>query len=796
MKKYITLTLITTLCVFLTACIEKTTTQSVSAIKGISQENVIVGFKDNFDIIKGASFSDDGKKLIISDNVKGEYFILRARTKEGLLKPETDYIITCNVKVSASEVGKNYLHIIVRDTGVSHHMGDLFRTNKYSYDKNGNVRMKFRTPKDPTNYTVQFISRGTISAEVSDFKVDIGSGEDFYPAQENAPRYVGDLGKLPTGCPNFEIEQPKPTKEIIVNATDFGLNESVENCADIINKAIEHCKKIGASKLVLPKGNYKIYQSKGINFVDMTDFTFDGNGSTLIYRKDKGSCNMYIRNCLRTKFKNFNMDWDWDTEPLASIVELIDTKESTKAGESYFDFKFVDFKKHPLYNKPIRVVNLSCYDPILKVVGIEGGKGIGFYKLGPDEPRPKTQWISPNVLRVYSHRLGHVTAYQKGTFYRMQHYYYGICGIVMESNKHQTFENINIYSCKGHGLLCSGEQQYFSLDNVNIVAPKNPKQPRPITTTADHFHFSRSKGYYKMSDCEFSLGADDCINIHDSSGFGIRHDDHTILINSKRYAGCNAGDLVELRHSDYSKTNYKSKVKSVYVKNGVRYLQFEDKLPEQTTDGFVIFNLRYHSANISIKNCYFHSNRARGLLILTNNVTIENCKFYHNEMGALKFETGYTMDIWCEGYGVDNVVVRNCYFDSVNPLESKHQGKVRDIFMGVYLAKDPSDKQTKYPIISNILFENNKFKDSFGLVAFIASSGNVIFKDNTFINTTPRKKPLDYRGAFYVTSSTNTKIVNNVYVNSPYVKNAGVYVDSETGSVDNIVIAGNKITNP
>ena len=54
MKKYITLALITTLCVFLTACIEKTTTQSVSAIKGISQENVIVGFKDNFDIIKGA----------------------------------------------------------------------------------------------------------------------------------------------------------------------------------------------------------------------------------------------------------------------------------------------------------------------------------------------------------------------------------------------------------------------------------------------------------------------------------------------------------------------------------------------------------------------------------------------------------------------------------------------------------------------------------------------------------------------------------------------------------------------
>ena len=54
-----------------------------------------------------------------------------------------------------------------------------------------------------------------------------------------------------------------------------------------------------------------------------------------------------------------------------------------------------------------------------------------------------------------------------------------------------------------------------------------------------------------MQNCEFSLGADDCINIHDCSGFGIRHDDYTILINSKRDASCHPGDPVELRHSDF-----------------------------------------------------------------------------------------------------------------------------------------------------------------------------------------------------------------------------------------------------
>ena len=240
----------------------------------------------------------------------------------------------------------------------------------------------------------------------------------------------------------------------------------------------------------------------------------------------------------------------------------------------------------------------------------------------------------------------------------------------------------------------------------------------------------------------------------------------------------------------YSKTNYKSKVKSNIVKDGIRYITFEDKLPAQTTKGFVIFNLRYDSSNILIRNCYFHSNRARGLLILTSNVTIEDCRFYHNEMGALKFETGYTMNIWCEGYGVNNVVVRNCKFDTSNPLGVKNQGKERDIFMGVYLGQDPSTEQTLYPIISNILFENNTFKDTFGLVSFIASSGNVIFKDNRFENPTPRKNPLPYRGTFFVTSSSNTKIVNNTYVKSPNVPNPGVYTDD---NVSNIIVAGNKV---
>ena len=147
--------------------------------------------------------------------------------------------------------------------------------------------------------------------------------------------------------------------------------------------------------------------------------------------------------------------------------------------------------------------------------------------------------------------------------------------------------------------------------------------------------------------------------------------------------------------------------------------------------------------------------------------------------------------MWSEGYGVNNVVVRNCEFDSVNVCDRKYQNKARDIFIGAYLRRDPSFEQTRYPIISNVLFENNTFKNSFGLIALISSSGNVTFKDNTFENTAKRMSPNAYRAAFYVNNSQNTRIINNTWIESPLVPNPGVYYDADT--VEGLVVKGNRV---
>ncbi|MFR6031897.1 MAG: hypothetical protein ACLUKN_01205 [Bacilli bacterium] len=132
----------------------------------------------------------------------------------------------------------------------------------------------------------------------------------------------------------------------------------------------------------------------------------------------------------------------------------------------------------------------------------------------------------------------------------MQHSYYEYGCVSMLSNTHLTLRNFNIYSCSGHAFTVSGTQKYWHFDNVNIVRPPNSER-RAITTTADHLHIAQSRGM-KMENCEFSLGADDCINMHDCSIIMDRESDETLLsVNARNSYLYNEGEEIELRQDDF-----------------------------------------------------------------------------------------------------------------------------------------------------------------------------------------------------------------------------------------------------
>ena len=773
------------------------------SIESAPEEKVIADSFNSVKVVgKRSAISADGVLHVDSKGAKD--FLRAAQTAAGLFEPGKSYLIKFKCRIDSAEDGAFFLFTARSDSlGPLRDLGTTTVARARDFQ---DVEMQISIPEGVNDYSLKFSTKGSLSGVLKDLKITQGTGLDFYPFAESQREYCGEIGKTATGCPDFNVELPAGNPNApVVNAADFGATENNLKFCDAMNAAVAHCRKIGARKLVLPKGVYHLYNSGPITFEGLKDFEFDGGGSTFIFLRDKGLAKMKglgaskisnnfqdgacvkIFECERVKVGNFNIDWDWAADPLGSIVRVENVCASP--GGEYIDYKFVDYDNFP--RRDLRVANLSSYDPVSNLIGVEGGATLG-YEFYKGKNIPKMEWLSGNVLRVWHSRYSRRA--KVGDFYRMQHYYYDGAGVLTHQNRHLTLSKVNVYSCRGHAFVVSGTQQYWQYLDCSIKPPEGAKA-RAITCTADHLHVVNSRGYMKLIGCDFMLGADDCINVHDCTGYAVRKSDFSLETRNVRGIKMfKVGDPIELRDDDFSPSGFTGKIKSVKpidASKGVHEIVFADKIPQPKGEGFIMFNRYYSSGNILLRNCKFHSNRARGIIIQCPNVTVENCVIKNNEMAGMRIVTGYTPNLWSEGFGVDNLLVRGCVFESTNRTDVKADGFARDIHIGIYRTTGERTGQTMYPIMSNITFEKNTFKNAYGLVAFITSSGNVVFRENTIINDIPRKKPLPYRGSFLVKASTDTAIVNNIIVESKYAPNPGVYAEADT--VKGLKIGGNKI---
>ncbi len=634
-----------------------------------------------------------------------------------------------------------------------------------------------------TDLRLQIHGYNRLRAEVADIRIVERPPLAFVPATAVCTNGIVSVTPsfTPTGAQEFDVEMPRATGGCVLEAADFGVAESNPDNLPALKAALAAAKERKAARLVLKKGVYRLTTNEALTLEGLSDFTFDGGDSTFISHR-RSAAFMYVNECTRVRVANFKVDWDWAREPLASLVRVAAVQKDS------YDLEFVDYPDFPC--KESHLVILSAFDPKTRSVGLEDGitRAIDFRRT--NKPDAYRTWLAPNRVRVKQAPAG----IAPGQLYRLQHYYYQMNGVNMRSNAHLRLENVTILSTPGHAFLICGTQHHTLFDHVDIVAPKDDRR-RIITCTADHLHMAQSRGYLKLDHCEFSLGADDILNMHDCSGFARRKDAHTIRTqNARAYGRLPKGTKVELRHGDYSPTGFTGTVREIKIvdaKGAVYDITFEEEVPEQTTDGFVMFDKTYDTQNVIVRNSYFHDNRARGLLILARNVTVENNVFRHQEMGAIKIETGYTFNVWSEGYGVSNVVIRGNLFDNVNPSGSNAGHGRRSIYSGIYLRTDPSSDTTGFPIIRDLLLEGNTFRDTCGVVGWFSSAHNVTVRKNVFEDPTPRRKEMDYRSQFRLVNAHDVRIVDNEWRVSPNVKAPGVVFDPENCA--NILFVGNRV---
>ena len=190
-----------------------------------------------------------------------------------------------------------------------------------------------------------------------------------------------------TGCPDFDIDLPRDTGGPVVRAADFGFSEGDDNNAAALTRAFEHCKKVGASKLVLAPGKYYCRAEAGVMMDGLEVLTVEGEGAVLIFDRpsvfrnieywrieispDYG--NFRIRNCTRVRLRNFSVDWDWERDPLAAFVRVTKTHvDNVATNASYFDVEFVDYARYPTYPRPFSIQTMAEMDENRREFADEG----------------------------------------------------------------------------------------------------------------------------------------------------------------------------------------------------------------------------------------------------------------------------------------------------------------------------------------------------------------------------------------------------------------------------------------
>jgi hypothetical protein len=203
-------------------------------------------------------------------------------------------------------------------------------------------------------------------------------------------------------------------------------------------------------------------------------------------------------------------------------------------------------------------------------------------------------------------------------------------------------------------------------------------------------------------------------------------------------------------------------------------LVFADQLPDHLPTDAILFDHRYGSHNCIIKNCYFHENRARGILCNTADWLIEGNRFFHNQFSAMLLIADIGPS-WSEGFGARNVIIRDNRFDSVNAIGS-NDGAV------IALSATSNGWVTPYPLVENVLLEHNTFREMPGPAIEAASFKNLVIRQNTIVNEAQAPLSLKMRGSIRAEKGSGLWIEANNWTTKHGIDAPGLFYDPATTS--------------
>ncbi len=728
----------------------------------------------------------DGKGSLEINTLKnsGEWNVAWA-LPAGVLKAGHRYEVKFDVKlIETNQIPGAHLLFVVRPLSANHGNSDAGMQAFGLPGKVTPVSFSLNIPAGVDDYSLQIHSRFGVRALVDNLVINEADLQTT-PVTAGIAAVALPAG-LPTGATPFTVNPPKKQNQKVFNAKDFGVSTEAADNFVKFQEMIDQVRRQTPAKIVLEPGVYRLGGDKGLKFDGCNDFEFEGSGATLLFNRNGGERFLVgIMHCRNAEFRNVTIDWDWENNPLASLA----VAESISADGKSAVFRLPELTKFP--KAELRAADLQRLQP-----GTYDEDHVRSFRIPLEfyvnQNKPQVKFLSDNQIEIATKNA----AFQQiaaGEHFRLRHFVYEINGITMMINQDLTLQNVNVASAPGMGMFISGAQKNWQMLNCRIAPPEGAK--RLLSTTADGLHMGSSAGNFRLTKCEIAHSADDAINLHSLNGFAVKVDDYTIKAVNLNYHPGNyyqLKDVIELRNDDFSPTGFKSAITALKPGKGKELeITFAEKVPDPAMSGFVLYNQRLLTKNIIIEDNYIHD-FPRGLLLAADDVTIQNNRFVNGSASGIKLETGYTFHVWSEGYGVNNAVIRNNYFERVNQRGRYPNENRPDIYINSYMGVDPSLRKTAYPVINRLWISGNTFVDSTGSPVFISTAGNVVVSDNKFINREPAKVAEAARGTIGVDHASNIAIVNNVWQSDASL-NIRPGVSFAPGTVTDLTVGGNRI---
>lgn len=539
------------------------------------------------------------------------------------------------------------------------------------------------------------------------------------------------------------------SQKIIVNASSFGLSEDAD-ATFAIQKALVKCKELGAKKLIIPKGIYHFYPNlayeqydaisnhdnglKRIGFpiIGMTDFEIDASGSSFIFHGYMVP--FLLENSKNIQLKNFSIDWDKPFHLQGKVVHVDTIKKSFQlkiSDENEYEVIGTELNFH-VFGKKYTIQNNIWFDPVTKATVYD----VPSYKIDTWNPNIhlsyKAKDVGNRVVEIQHQvaklpELGWIFVAKGRTDGNRARY---SPAIHINKSTDVSLSDINIYHAGGMGLIAE-KSTTISLQNFNVLLP--PDKDRLVSTTADATHFMNCKGKITIINCTFENMLDDATNIHGAYlNITKQIDKNTIEAKTKHYQQfgfefATKGDTVRIIDGETFKTIQTLVVKEIKIFNEQnQHIMFDEEVSTEINQFSTIENVTWNPS-VVIKNCKVWRNRARSLLIKVEKPILIEDSYFSSMMNALLIGSGGN-GMWGESGAVNEILIRNNHFvDNCTGIKNK----------AVILIKPSMSKfEDDFYFNKNVIIENNTFEAFNRDILSVISTENLIFRNNTIIETT------------------------------------------------------------